>query len=407
MQVAALATAEETKDKRKPWTQIALASACGSTPLVFDHACDDSPIAIRSAEALAMLLGCLQFVPGGLVKTLRDSDKAGALANTAAALPVGETLAQTLCLCLHPAPTGNGEPDLPAWEREPLTVSQLRGASVLATGCNDRYSRQSRAVLLMREEDGTICWLRFAAGFALGEDANAPDPMASFRAGSNGLVRLTFTEGRAFWRDLPALVLNPSGETQPAAILNHAITLHQVDSFDEIFQPLLIAGLASDQAKLLRWRIEQIVLPAALLMEVEKAGSLREQVARSEELFTDLSKVAVSMLADTLPDPSSKDTRSRARDLLNTGSFTNNYFSFVERVLPKLLRLLGKGDYEKADVLWCATLRNASLDAWKQLLASLGYSARALRADARFLPRFYGVLRKHVPKSETENPKED
>jgi CRISPR system Cascade subunit CasA len=36
MQVAALATAEETQDK-KPWTQISLASACGNAPVVFDH----------------------------------------------------------------------------------------------------------------------------------------------------------------------------------------------------------------------------------------------------------------------------------------------------------------------------------------------------------------------------------
>lgn len=35
LQVAALATAAETRDKRKPWTQIALASANGNTPVVF------------------------------------------------------------------------------------------------------------------------------------------------------------------------------------------------------------------------------------------------------------------------------------------------------------------------------------------------------------------------------------
>ena len=57
MQVAALATAEETHDKKKPWTQIDLASACGSSPLVFDHASDESPVAIVPGQALRMLLG--------------------------------------------------------------------------------------------------------------------------------------------------------------------------------------------------------------------------------------------------------------------------------------------------------------------------------------------------------------
>src|SRR5690606_17063892 len=93
MQVAALAEAEETRDKLKPWTQISLASANGNAPVVFDHSCDLAPRSIGAAEALRTLLGFLQFTPGGLVKTLRDSDKAGALANTAAVMPLGDTLA--------------------------------------------------------------------------------------------------------------------------------------------------------------------------------------------------------------------------------------------------------------------------------------------------------------------------
>ncbi len=69
MQVAALAEAEETRDKLKPWTQISLASSNGNAPVVFDHSCDLSPRSITAADALCTLLGFLQFTPGGLVKT--------------------------------------------------------------------------------------------------------------------------------------------------------------------------------------------------------------------------------------------------------------------------------------------------------------------------------------------------
>ena len=155
MQVAALANATETKDKRKPWTQIALASANGNTPVMFDHACDAMPASIFPAVALRHLLGFLQFVPGGLVKVLRDSDKAGALANTAAVLPLEKTLAHTLLLCLHGWRLEN---DLPAWEKPVLTLTELCADPVLATGPNDRYTRQSRAILLLRESDGRIRW---------------------------------------------------------------------------------------------------------------------------------------------------------------------------------------------------------------------------------------------------------
>ncbi|MFT4192237.1 MAG: type I-E CRISPR-associated protein Cse1/CasA [Comamonas sp.] len=398
MQVAALADAEETRDKRKPWTQIALASANGNTPVVFDHAWDNAPTAIRPADAIRTLLGFLQFTPGGLVKTLRDADKAGALVNTAAVVPVGANLAQTLVLCLQGWKT---DEDLPAWERPPLTVADLRAAPVLATGPNDRYTRQSRAVLLRREADGQVQWLHFAAGFALGEDANAPDPMASFRAGSNGLVRLSFGDGRALWRDLPALVPNPTGASQPAAVLNHAIALHeQLNPFESVYQPILVAGLASDQAKLLRWRSERLVLPVSLLEDAGKALFLRERVEKAEALFSDIRMAATSMLAETLPTPASKDTRNRARSLLDAGPCAASYYATAERTLPELLHLLGEGDYAQATTLWNAALRLSAQTAWRSVVSALGQSPRALRADARFLPRFHGLLNKHVPVSE-------
>lgn len=409
MQVAALATAEETRDKRKPWTQIALASANGNTPVVFDHAWDAAPKAIRPANAIATLLGFLQFTPGGLVKALRDADKAGALVNTAAVLPVGKSLAQTLCLALHPAPRHGAEPDLPNWEREPPAIAELRGEPVLATGPNDRYTRLSRAVLLCREETGDVCWLHFAAGLALGEDPNAPDPMASFRAGSNGLVRLTFGDGRALWRDLPALVPNAGEGSQAAAVVQQAVGLHgELNPFESVYQPLLVAGLASDQAKLLRWRMEQLVLPSALLLDADKALQLREQVAAAESLFGDLKRLATGLLAETLPDPASKDTRSRARSLVEAGPLAATFFAEAERTLPELLQVIGEGQPEQAELLWRRSLRQAADKAWQQLLAGLGTSASALRADARYWPRFRGLLNKLVPSSEnpTSNHKE-
>ncbi len=398
MQVAALARAEETRDKRKPWTQIALASANGNTPVVFDHAYDAAPTAIRPASALTTLLGFLQFTPGGLVKVLRDADKAGALVNTAAVLPVGQTLARTLCLALHAAPRADAEPDLPSWEREPLSIAALRGEPLLASGPNDRYTRLSRAVLLCRDEEGGIRWLHFAAGLALGEDPNAPDPMASFRAGSNGLVRLSFNEGRALWRDLPALVPNTGEGCQTAAVVQGAVALHrELNPFETVHQPLLVAGLASDQAKLLRWRMEQIVLPSALLLEPDKAMHLRERVAAADALFGELKRLATGMLAETMPEPGHKDTRSRARSLVEAGPLAACYFATAERTLPELLRLISEGQAEPAEALWCQALRQAAEQAWQQVLQGLGSSDRALRADACYWPRLHGLLNKQVP----------
>ncbi|WP_434212667.1 type I-E CRISPR-associated protein Cse1/CasA [[Pseudomonas] boreopolis] len=399
MQVAALDECDETQSLYPPST-LSLEQFYGTGMFNQEVFRND---AWWPRDVIKSMMGYFQFVPGGFFpgKKLKVSEKAGALTDTAAILPLGASLAQTLTLCLH---GWRGGDDLPAWERARLTVSELRGDPVLATGPNDRYTRQSRAVLLLREPDGSIRWLRFAAGFALGEDANAPDPMASFRVSADGtkLVRLSFGKGRALWRDLPVLVPNPSRASHPAAVISHALELHaQLNPFESVHQPLLVAGLASDQAKLLRWRSESIALPVALLENADKAGYLRDLVEKAEAVFGEIRKLAARMLAETLPDAASKDTYNRARSMLDTGPFTTSYYATAERTLPELLRLLGEGDFVQATTLWHATLRHSALTAWERASTGLGRSPRALRADAKFRPHFHGLLNKHVPITES------
>src|SRR5665213_3396019 len=302
MQVTALETAEESRDNLKPWTQISLASATGNTPVVFDHSFDSKPTQIEPGLAIRSLLGFLQFAPGGLVKVVRDSDKAGPLANSAASVPIGNTVNETLCLGLHPS--SRGDQDIPSWERPAPSLDTLRGAPTLATGENDRYTRISRAVLLRCNEGGKIEKIHFAAGVALAEDVNAPDPMVSFRAGSDKLVRLSFREGRAFWRDLPALVPDANGRAaHPAAVLGWAANLKAMLGEGQTDQAILVAGVASDQAKLLRWRMEQVVLPVSLLSDANLADYLRTEVGRAEEVYRNLRAIAAKMLAESMPDP--------------------------------------------------------------------------------------------------------
>jgi CRISPR type I-E/ECOLI-associated protein CasA/Cse1 len=403
MQAAVLDSSDKTRDKQKPWTQISLASTSGNAPVVFDHAYDTQPEEITPAQAVNTLLGFLQFTPGGLVKVFRDSDKAGALANTAAAIPVGKNLAQTLVLCLHDA-ENKEVADRPSWERAPLTESQLSGGPVFATGPNDRYTRQSRAVLLLREDNGNIRWLRFGAGLALGDGENQPDPMASYRAGSNGLVRISFSEGRAAWRDLPSLVPGPRGEDEnrrPAAVINYAASLHRaLPGRAGGYQPMLIAGLASDKAKLLRWRLDQIALPANLLNDAQRARLLKEFVADSEALFYAVRGLALSMVTESLPDPGSPDTRKKAQGLLKAGPFATTYFAVAERALPDLMRRLGEGDFDAADTQWKYVLREAAYNAWHNVTTGLGSTPRALRAEARYIGRLNGLLKQHAPKED-------
>src|SRR5690606_37287953 len=144
-------------------------------------------------------------------------------------------------------------------------------------------------------------------------------------------------------------------------------------------QPLLVAGLASDKAKLLRWRSEQIVLPASLLADPDKASYLRKLVGEAESLGTELRKLASLMLAETLPDAQSKDTRERARSIVDAGPLDATYFAHVERALPRVLMLLADDQWEEAESDWRNALQQSAYVAWRQLLATIGRSLRALR----------------------------
>ena len=396
MQVAALADADATREKFKPWTQMALDAACGNTPVLFDHSMDGRISPIDAASALRKLLGFLQFTPGGLVKVLRTSDNGGPLANTAAVLPLGETLARTLCLALHPASREDHD-DLPAWERAAPTLAQLSERATLANGPNDRYTRLSRAVLLCQDATGNnrVSAIRFAEGLALEENENARDPMASYRAGTNGMVRLTFSEGRAAWRDLGALLPDRSGKrSHLAAVLAWSTALlERVKPSDGTVLMALVAGVTSDQAKLLRWRADRLMLPDALLRAPDAADLLRDRLREAEELFTDLRRIFTAMLVETMPDPGHKDTRSRARSIINAGAASPRYFSALERTLPRLLALSARQCPDESIEEWHKAMLSAADKAWSSVVVELGNNAPALRARVRAETKYMDLLK--------------
>jgi CRISPR system Cascade subunit CasA len=386
MQVAALAQCEETRDKTKPWTQIALDRVSGNAPVLFDHSVDGAPTAIDAAQALRYLLGFLQFVQPGLVQVIKVSDNAGPLANSAAAIPLGDNMNQTICLALHGADRRSGD-DLPTWEQAAPRIVDLAADARLATGPNDRYTRQSRAVLLMAEEnDVQVRVIRFGAGAALKEDSRAPDPMTSYRVGSKGLVRISFREGRAIWRDLSSLLADPRGQhASPASVLGWASNLKRALGQDRSNIPVLVAGVTlaiGKLAKIERWRAESFALPANLLLDPEAAQVLRTFLVLADSFFERVSGIAAAVIADSLPDSNSKDTRSRAREMLNRSPCEAAFFSTAERALPDLMRHIGEDALEEADALWRQILLTASSTAWEIVRRSLGFSSAALRAEA-------------------------
>lgn len=396
MQVAGLADWEETSSACFSVSSITINLLYGSS--LFEHEIYDAP-ALDAALALRRLLGYLQFTPGGFFpgKKLKSSERAGPVVNSAAILPLGDTLAHTLLLGLHPAPQRQPD-DLPAWERQPPSIGALRANAQLATGPNDRYTRQTRAILFVPEETADGIRIRqvfVAAGLSLEDDEKAPDPMVSSRLTKDGkVVRVSFQEGRAFWRELPTLVPDASGKfSHPAAILLAATNLYERLGRFDIPVPVLVAGLASDQAKLLRWRIDRFDLPLPLLAKPEAAAEFRDQIRYAEDVYFRLRAISAEMIAETMPDPSHKDTRARARAILDNGSTAPVFFSATERALAALMQCIAAGDVEGAHQHWRQQLKFAVQRAWSATGQALGDSPRVMRAIARADPSVRRLIR--------------
>lgn len=408
MQVAALGEEERTRGKLKPWSQIALEMSGGDTPLVFDHSQDFNPESVGYARALLSLLGYLQFTPGGLVKTFKTADFAGPLASTAAVLPIGQSICETLLLSLHPW-SRNSMSDLPAWEATPPTLQDILQPPTLPTGHNDRYTRLTRSVLLTPEKrSGVVRFIHYSEGRALQDDAL--DPMVSCRVVDGEAKRISFNEGRSVWRDLPSLVPDTTRTYDiQAADLGWAIDLYERLGEFATNLKVIAAGWKNapkKAAKIVRWRLDQVEIPQKLLLDPDSAQALRIQIREAEVFYISLRGVYADMIAQTMPDPNHKDTNKRALDILANGPAAAVYFSAAERALPKLMQQIAAGEIETADHDWKSALVKAAEQSWAAIRRSLGDSPAALRADARMSPKFRRLLKSLVPLTTESTAKE-
>lgn len=381
MQVAALAHHPETKDKKKSVLHLAL---LGNDGFLFDHR---KTATLPWPDALRDMLGLFSFTPGGLIKILKTSDNAGPLANSAAFLALGANLSETLLLNLGPAhPNQN---DLPAWEKVPPAIKDLTAPATLATGPNDRYTRQSRGVLLDVDDEGRVSEQWFAPGLALQDDPHAPDPMVAQRMSKDGktILRVRFDDGRALWRDLPSLTAD--AKEKAPAVLRHAA---DITGEDEVLH-VLAAGLASDQAKLERARMELLRLPHALLSVEKAAAQLREDVAAAEALHDKLRALAARVVALTQPDPEHKETREKARNRVAQSPLADVYFTHLEQRLPSLMAAYAANDWEAAHRLWQNAMTEAARAFWHALGVLLSDTPRAWKAMAQTEAEFHTILR--------------
>ena len=369
--------------------------ATGDAPLLFDHTRDDAPPPVSTRVALRCLLGLLQFTPGGLVKVFKTSDSAGPLANTAAVIPWGASLGASLLLSLHPP----GSAGIPPWEKEPPSLAQIIGGDILPAGWTETYTWLTRSVLLVPEEDTgkSVRWIRFGAGVPRGANTSLPEPMAGYIQGKNSRYPLSFREGRAFWRDLPALIPDQTSKQDlHPQILNEARTMLE-EVGEEAPLHVLVAGLSSSKAKLLRWNNVSFRLPESVLDATSDASIfLRKVLGHSEETGSQLVKLLYALIATAYP-------HSRVGVLAKSLPTSQVYFAHLETQVPVVLACIADGDTDGASIAWTKAQIQAVTKAWQATRAALGDSLPVFKAAAivgRAFGKLVNTLKKNLPEAE-------
>ena len=400
MQVPLLASDVEERvvdtngeDRSKPAAALALNSVSGNNVTLWGHAYDDAPVELEPGEALRLLLGHLSFQPMGLVRVFATAAADSVLCNKAAVLPLGRTLAQTLCLSLHPT-SGN---DVPSWEQAAPSRELLGKTRQAFTGPNDRYTRLGRAVLLIPTETLTVRRLYYGVGIAPLYEDNNLDPMAAYRVkvakGKKYRRPVAFEEGRAAWRDLPCLLPDPDGmSNEPPRILEWArALLDEVGAYDEHLD-VLVAGVSANKSAVLRWRLETTDIAAEFERNPEAAGRLRDLTATIETAEFKFFKVAEQAIAAAMEHKPSKHTLARSRAMLSSSSARERFYQSIENSFHRIRAALAAArPTEEIDGLLKAALLRSSSESLKQLEVLLGSSPQALRAMA-IKGRDFGVL---------------
>ncbi|WP_102126296.1 type I-E CRISPR-associated protein Cse1/CasA [Deinococcus planocerae] len=459
-QVADLTPELEDGRYRSHWTRLGAEVGSANTTPLFNPAArpgGERRDALSLAGAARRLVEAQTFMLGGLIKRFTTAAKAAPVATAALTVPQGRTLHETLCLNLVPLAAGELEADRPVWEREPLTVADVRayhehGRTRAPQGPVDRYTWVSRSVRLHPEPgpDGgeVVRVVGFAAGVPLegsGEGAGLNvDPHVALRPGGDPRAPALFPQKLRrevlFWRDLAALLPDP----QDTATVTAAGKVRSVPGVPpravaharEVLKALRPApappppGLSREERR--AWVVEaarrsgaQPVIPVSVFGQITDQGkgfAFRQEEYTLPEAFVNdpaaFAKQIHTALSDakTVGEGLRQATRRLAGEVLSRGGTREPHKDDVTRLadgLPTLptfwARLeapfrvyLAALDLDAGEALaaWHRTLTHAAWDAWALALEGVGDS-RA-NASAAYRPRVTEGKRQLSPQATLE-----
>jgi CRISPR system Cascade subunit CasA len=385
--------------------------AAGNNDTLFDHTHKNSDFTVDAATAALGLLSLQSFAVGGLVSFDAKAHRSTQAAPVAAGLVVlvrGQNLFETLLLNItrydpdanEPFPTFRG--DSPAWERdEPVTPEDR-----IPDGFRDLLTFQARRAQLRASQKPDGCILVDGISILKGYQLSSQwpqrygEPYMAFRRNEDPKapplerwLPVRLNPERSVWRD-SAAIFSPQKDEQlrgtPVTLRPYHFKwlaeLRSAGVLRKGLLELLVFGQATDQASILLWREERLLLPAVFLDTTKAQAAyvsfLQSGLALAEEVAGRL-RQAVRQCLEGLGVNTSKQIPHFEQTKLR-------YWAELDNSFREFLRRLSELDVDEEDSFggkdaevreaWTKDVKAAAREAFASFRAGLATSGRALAA---------------------------
>jgi CRISPR system Cascade subunit CasA len=381
--------------------------AFGNNATLFDHHCDDEPLALTPAAAARALLA-MQVFGLGQLSGREEQFTDGPGAKGILFMVTGTSLFQTLMLNLVPRSFHPTDPsDCPIWEQSDPFADER----TMPNGVMDILTWPTRRIWLEVRETPhgpQVMQMRWSPGLRLSKKFY-DEPMKLYTVHNDeGISPLKFDRQRALWRNSATIFrLAPTrheAQGQGPLATQMLGVLHQLEYIDQHRRYHLLAfGIVSKlkkNASIEFMQMEELPLRIEYLLHQQVLDELRVGLALAEEVHSQLTG-AVMVLARGLLNPTltrkalnekpTKEAGARASALAQSWHVSRFYWSrlgepfglFVDR-LPD--------DAAAALTAWQQTILAVAKQAFNRAEQLARPDDRSFRAITYARARFYGWL---------------
>ncbi|MBE2279582.1 MAG: type I-E CRISPR-associated protein Cse1/CasA [Ignavibacteriaceae bacterium] len=337
-----------------PVTKIVMHKAAGNNVVYYDHSNVKTTPLLTPADAALHLIAFQTFAPGGgvsksLVKGITTNFTGSPFTGILINLVKGNDLFSTLMLNNLISPELNvvqneDENDTPCWENN---QGLLRTEKPL-TGYLDYLTFTTRAVKLIPDivkGNFFVNQVQISQGRSLPEMVREPFT-AYLLSKKDGFISLKIRPEQAAWREFNNLVaLTGKVNLIPPQNIYQANLLLDENYIDtETNFRLESGGLATEKAKLILWRLDELPLPVYLLKDQDFINTVEKALKEADSTGYALKKFTERIVGELTKFQGNTADKDTVQTLYKNISTAENYWSELEIPFKKFVAECAKGN---------------------------------------------------------------